>query len=147
MLFGKCPRKRKYGRGAGRKGREAEPVHNVSVSGMLWGSEGTTSGPPKGGMHLRITLRGKKQGADLLTPSSGHLPCKQATHALEVIGRPQTETGSSGYSLKPPARGLQETGCGCCRHCLQDFYYIETPPYSADCHLAILRDVSKPPEC
>ena len=40
----------------------------MSVSGLLWGSEGTASGPPKGGMHLRITLRGKKQGADLLTP-------------------------------------------------------------------------------
>ena len=70
-LFGKCPRKRKCERGAGRKGREAEPVHNVSVSGLLWGSEGTVSGPPKGGMHLRITLRGKKQGTDLLSPFLG----------------------------------------------------------------------------
>ena len=54
---------------------------------------------------------------------------------------------NSGYSPKPPARGLQENSHVCCRHCLQDFYYIETLPCSADCHLPILRDFSKPPEC
>ena len=70
MLFGKCPRKWKCERGAGRKGREVEPVHSMSVRGLLWETEVTASGPWKGsvGCTSESHTEGQKAGCQFSNP-------------------------------------------------------------------------------